>query len=96
MTIAHMFPVGCTFFGWLIAGIAGGFFSFPCTAATECGCPVAILVILFYPIVAVIGIFAVMYETRSSFLILVGNYFEQMGGIVADLWVDCSPYMCLL
>lgn len=92
LTFAFLFPIGCCFFAWIITGLAGGFFAFPCHVMEQVGCPGAFFVMLFYPITALIGFFYVLVETKQTVGTILGEYFKGLGEALGGLWVGCSPY----
>ena len=49
---------------WIFIGIAGGFTVVACELISEAGCPLALLMVIFYPITALFATGYAMYETR--------------------------------
>ena len=58
-------PLMLIFAIWLVIGLVGGFTVVACELAGKAGCPFAAIMLIFYPITALIATGYAMYETRE-------------------------------
>ena len=80
---------------WIVIGLVGGFTVVACELIQKAGCPLMALMIIFYPITALIATGYAMYETRELPDSVFGGFCSTYCELIGGVWVNCSPKECL-